>query len=231
MVSPRTLVTYDSTLLDHVSVAAQSPASRMGVRVLSVLFLTALTAAASQISLHVPFTPVPFTLQPVVVLMAGAVLGARLGAASQALFLLLGLAGVHAFAASPILPPGAARLLGPTGGFLLAYPLAAALTGWLAGRGFDRRYVSSVVAMIAGLAVIYAGGVAWLAYLMPPQPGISGPVGFEAAVASGIAPFVAADLAKIGAASLLLPTCWRFVDAGGPPRWGADGSRPKTRKY
>ena len=76
---------------------------------------TALTAAAAQVSVPLPFTAVPFTLQPMVVLIGGAALGSRLGLASQVLYILAGLAGLPVFAASPILPQGAARLIGPTG--------------------------------------------------------------------------------------------------------------------
>ena len=106
----------------------------------AVLFVTVLTAAAAQISIPLPFTPVPFTFQPMVVLLGAAALGARLGVASQILYLALGFAGLPVFAASPVLPQGAARLLGPTGGYLMAYPFAAFAAGWLAERGFDRRY-------------------------------------------------------------------------------------------
>ncbi len=130
--------------------------------------MTVLTAAAAQVSIPLPFTPVPLTLQPMVVLLGGAALGSRLGMASQVLYLAAGLAGLPVFAASPLLPQGPLRLLGPTGGFLMAYPLAAFLTGWLAERGFDRRYLTSVVAMAAGLALIFACGVTWLAWFAPP---------------------------------------------------------------
>ena len=85
------------------------------LRASAVLFVTALTALAAQISVPLPFTPVPFTLQPMIVLLGGAALGARLGATSQALYLLVGLAGLPVFAASPVLPQGAARLIGPDG--------------------------------------------------------------------------------------------------------------------
>ena len=138
-------VTYDSTLLEHVSVGAASAAAWTSIRIASVLFLTALTAAAAQVSVHVPFTPVPFTLQPMVVLVGAAALGPRLGALSQALYLLLGAAGAPVFAASPVLPQGAARLMGPTGGYLLAYPLAAYVTGWLVRLVFRRRDVAGLV--------------------------------------------------------------------------------------
>src|SRR3954467_11245078 len=95
------------------------------IRAASVVLFVALTAAAAQISIPLPFTPVPFTLQPMVVLLGGAALGSRLGMSSQVLYLLLGLAGLPVFAASPVLPQGFGRLLGPTGGYLLSYPFAA----------------------------------------------------------------------------------------------------------
>lgn len=202
-------VTYDSTFLEHVSDGAASAAAWTSVRVASVLFLTALTAAAAQVSVHVPFTPVPFTLQPIVVLVGAAALGPRLGALSQALYLLLGVAGVPVFAASPLLPQGAARLLGPTGGYLLAYPVAAYVTGWLAARGFDRRYLTSMLAMTAGLITIYAGGVLWLAYFAPGTAGQ--PVGLRAAFAAGLYPFVLADFVKVVVASAVLPSAWRLL--------------------
>jgi biotin transport system substrate-specific component len=200
------IVTYDSTLLEHVSIGAASAAAWTSIRIASVLFLTALTAAAAQVSVHVPFTPVPFTLQPMVVLIGAAVLGPRLGALSQALYLLLGVAGLPVFAASPILPQGAARLMGPTGGYLLAYPLAAYVTGWLASRGFDRRYLTSIVAMLAGLATLFAGGVLWLAYFAPGQP-----IGLRAALAAGLYPFIVADLIKVAFASAVLPAVWKSM--------------------
>jgi biotin transport system substrate-specific component len=204
-------VTYDSTLLDHVSVGTQSALASRSIRIASVLFVTALTAAASQVALPLPFTEVPFTFQPMIVLAGAAVLGARLGAASQALYLLLGLAGFHVFAAVPTLPQGPARLLGPTAGYLLAYPLAAFVTGWLAERGLDRRYFTAVAAMGAGLSVIFAGGVAWLAWLMPAGDGRSGAVGVAAAIATGLMPFVLADLVKLALAAAILPSLWRLV--------------------
>ena len=126
------------------------------------MFITVLTAAAAQISIPLPFTAVPLTLQPMVVLLGALALGSRLGTASQILYLVAGIAGLPVFAASAALPPGPLRLLGPTGGYLMAYPFAAFLTGYLAERGFDRRYLTSVLAMLAGLLVIYTAGVTWL---------------------------------------------------------------------
>src|SRR5829696_3664628 len=110
------------TLLDVAAISS-------GLRVAAVLFVTVLTVVAAQVSIPLPFTPVPFTLQPMVVLLGGAALGARLGMSAQVLYLALGIAGLPVFAASPILPQGFARLLGPTGGYLLSYPIAAFVSG------------------------------------------------------------------------------------------------------
>src|SRR3990170_336399 len=136
------------TLLTSVSRRSEM---RTAIRVASVLLLAAMTAAAAQVSVPLPFTPVPFTLQPMVVLLGGAALGARLGMSSQILYIALGIAGLPVFAASPILPQGFGRLLGPTGGYLMSYPIAAFVAGYLAERGFDRRYLTSLLAMFGGL--------------------------------------------------------------------------------
>jgi biotin transport system substrate-specific component len=181
--------------------------ARMGtaIRIASVVFFTTLTAAAAQVSFPLPFTPVPFTLQPMIVLLSGAVLGARLGMASQVLYLFAGIAGLPVFAASATLPQGALRLLGPTGGYLMSYPFAAFVTGWLAERGFDRRYVTSVVAMACGLAVIFAAGVMWLAFFAHPASGLS------VAVRTGLYPFVPVDILKLFIAASVMPLLWRLT--------------------
>jgi biotin transport system substrate-specific component len=181
----------------------------LGLRAAAVLFVAVLTAAAAQVSVPLPFTPVPFTLQPMVVLLGGAALGPRLGALSQLVYLAAGAAGLPVFAASAILPQGLARLLGPTGGYLLSYPLAALVTGLLAERGFDRRYFPSVIAMLAGLAVVFTCGVLWLAMTMPAADGR-----LAAAAALGLYPFVIADLMKVAIAGTVLPAVWRFTGLG-----------------
>lgn len=157
------------------SLAASRPV-RMAIG--AIVFATA-TALSAKVQVILPGTPVPFTFQPLLVLLSGALLGSRLGAASQVLYLAAGALGVPAFAFGG----GAAYLLGPTGGYLLAYPLAAAVVGGLAGIGIFR----VLLAMLAGLAVIYTGGVAWLAALY----------GSGAVLALGLAPFVLADLVKV----------------------------------
>ena len=173
------------------------------IRAASVLFVTVLTIIAAQVSIPLPFTPVPFTLQPMIVLLGAAALGSRLGMSAQVLYLAAGLAGLPVFAASA-LPQGFARLIGPTGGYLMSYPFAAFVTGYLADRGLDRRYLTSVVAMLAGLVVIFACGTAWLAWGVPH-------VGLSAAVASGLVPFLPADLFKVFVAAAVLPATWKLL--------------------
>lgn len=188
-----------STLVDTLATRREAP---LGVlRAAAVLFVAASTAAAAQISMPLPFTAVPFTFQPMVVLLGGLALGPRLGLASQLVYLTAGIAGLPVFAASATLPPGPLRLLGPTGGYLMAYPIAAFLVGYLAERGFDRRYLTSVVAMMAGLVVVYAGGAIWLSALL----------GVQGALAAGVYPFIAADVVKLVAAAGVLPGLWKLL--------------------
>ncbi|MDQ3348712.1 MAG: biotin transporter BioY [Acidobacteriota bacterium] len=200
-------VRFDRPDAHGTLLTAMSRRVEMGaaIRVASVLLVAAMTAAAAQVSVPLPFTPVPFTLQPMVVLLGGAALGARLGMAAQAVYLLAGIAGLPVFAASAVLPQGALRLLGPTGGYLMSYPFAAFLTGLLAQRGFDRRYLTSVLAMGAGLLVIFTGGVTWLALFAAPA------VGFEAALRTGFYPFIPADIFKVLVAAAVMPAIWRLT--------------------
>jgi len=192
------------TLLDTVTTRSDAR-FRAAEQIGAVLFVTILTAVAAQVSIPLPFTPVPFTFQPMVVLLGAAALGPRLGMASQILYLALGFAGLPVFAASPLLPQGAARLLGPTGGYLMAYPFAAFTAGWLAARGFDRRYVSAVAAMICGLAVVFTGGILWLTIASKPSIGLSG------ALATGFVPFIIPDLLKLLVAAAVMPGLWRIT--------------------
>jgi biotin transport system substrate-specific component len=195
-----------ATLLDTITTRSDAR-YRLAEQAGAVLFVTILTAIASQVSVPLPFTPVPFTFQPMVVLVGAAALGARLGMTSQIVYLALGIAGLPVFAASPVLPQGAARLLGPTGGYLMAYPLAAFLAGGLAERGFDRRYVTAVLAMVCGLAVVFAGGVSWIALAVQPARGFSG------ALATGFVPFIVPDLLKLLVAAAAMPGLWWVTGA------------------
>ena len=195
------------TLLTAIAAGGEM---RTGIRVASLFLITALTAAAAQVSIPLPFTPVPFTLQPMVVLLGGAALGARLGMSAQVIYLLAGIAGLPVFAASAVLPQGPLRLLGPTGGFLWSYPVAAFVAGSLAERGFDRRYLTSVAAMTCGLAIVFACGVTWLALFARPAG-----IGFDAALRTGFYPFVPADIFKVLIAAAIMPSLWRLLGREG----------------
>jgi biotin transport system substrate-specific component len=193
--------TASLALVERVASLADGAETTRAIRAASVLFIAALTAAAAQISIPLPFTDVPFTFQPMVVLIGGLALGPRLAMTSQVLYLAAGIAGLPVFAASPVLPPGAARLIGPTGGYLMAYPFAAFLTGYLGARGFDRRYLTSLAAMLAGLAIVFTFGVLWLSLLVGPQ----------AALATGFYPFILADAVKLAIAAGVMPAVWKLL--------------------
>ena len=152
-------------------------------------FVLALVAA-SQVALPLPGTPVPITLQPMVVVLAGMMLGPTLGSMSMALYLALGAFGVPVFA--PIGAPGVARFFGPTGGYLIAYPAAAFLAGVIANR--FPTLLGRWAAAVAGIALLFLGGLAQLTI-------ISGSV--ERAIALGITPFAALDVVKAFAAALI----------------------------
>jgi biotin transport system substrate-specific component len=149
----------------------------------AIVGFAAAVAAASQIAIPIPGTPVPFTLQPMLVILAGMMLGPVAGAASMVLYLAAGAAGLPVF--TPLGAPGIARFFGPTGGYLIAYPAAAYVAGALARR-FDTlggRWAAGV----AGIVVIFFGGIAQLTIL-------NGSV--VRAVALGVTPFALLDIVK-----------------------------------
>lgn len=162
-----------------VAVTVRSPRTRA----LGIALAVGVLALASQIALPMPGTPVPLTLQPMIVVLAGLVLGPMDAAVAMLVYLLAGASGLPVFA--PMGAPGIARLVGPTGGYLLAYPAAAALAGLLGAR--RRSLVTRALAAEAGILVLYAGGLAQLAALY-------GSV--TAAALFGVVPFVAADAVK-----------------------------------
>jgi biotin transport system substrate-specific component len=169
-------------------------------RTSAVVLGAALVAAAAQIAVPVPGTPVPLTLQPLAVLLVGGLLGPWLGAASLVFYLALGAAGFPVF--TPLGLPGVARLIGPTGGYLLAYPLAAYAVGVLS-RGAPG-YARLALATFAGLVLIHLGGLAQLWVY-------TGNV--RDAARFGTLPFVIGDLIKLGVAVLLLHPTIRPVRA------------------
>lgn len=173
---------------------------RAGVYRNSLLVIGAslLTAAAAQLAIKLPWTPVEITGQTFVVLLTGAVLGARRAFLAQVLYLLEGASGLPVFAGGA---GGAVYLTGPTAGYLIAFPFAAALTGWLAERGWDRHLLSTFAAMLLGSAVIFAAGLAGLSRFVPN----------DTLLAQGLLPFIPGDLVKSGLAALAFPAVWRIA--------------------
>jgi len=174
--------------------------SGVWVRIAAVVLGAILVAAAAQVSIPLPGTPVPMTLQPMAVLLVGGLLGARLGALSMILYLAMGAAGLPVF--TPIVPlVGVARLIGPTGGYLLAYPIAAWAVGRLvvpplrsAERGSGGEdWKRAALAVFAGLVLIHLGGLAQLAIL-------TGDISSAARFATF--PFLLGDLLKL---AILVP--------------------------
>jgi len=160
-------------------------------RALAALAGALAVALASQVAVPLPGTPVPMTLAPLAVVLVGGLLGPRVGASALVAFLAMGAAGLPVFAPGGL--PGAARLLGPTGGYLLAYPVAALAAGVVTARGAGWARAAGAPAL--GLLVVHVGGAAQLAAL-------TGSAG--QAVAMGLVPFVVGDLVKIGVAALVL---------------------------
>jgi len=167
-------------------------------QVLLVIGGSAIIAIAAQIAIPIPFTPVPLTMQPLAVLLVGIVLGSRRGAAAAALYLLEGASGLPVFAQGH---GGALWLAGPTAGYLLSYPFAAFVAGWFSERGWGSTILRALAGMLVALAVIYAGGWAWLAVLSGPR----------AALSMGIVPFVIADIVKVMFGAALLPYAQRLI--------------------
>lgn len=162
--------------------------------------------------IKVPFWPVPMTLQTLAVLGLGAAYGPRLGAATVALFIGYGLAGLPVFTNTPPAAAGPLYLLGPTGGFLIGFVIAAAIAGWAAARQ------ASVVRLVAGLVaaeiVILALGCAWLALGAQMASGVTG-IGFEKAFALGVQPFLLGDALKVALAASLVGAGWSMLGRRG----------------
>jgi biotin transport system substrate-specific component len=176
-----------------------------------VLFVAALTAAAGRFSLTLPFTPVPVTLQVVVVLTSAVVLGPRLALLAQLSFLGAGLSGLPVFAESAVLPPGPLRFLGPTSGYLLGCPVAVLVTGVLASTADRLTALRAFAAMAAGLAVVYAAGTLWLAGLAIVVSSAGVLEALQRAAAVGVYPFIALDLVKLVVASRVVRAARRHV--------------------
>jgi biotin transporter BioY len=146
----------------------------------------------------IPIGPVPITGQSFAVLLTGALLGSRLGAAAMTIYVIEGASGLPFFYGGN---GGLQHLLGPTGGYLVAFPAAAFVTGAFAEHGWDKRYVTAVAAMATGSLVIMLGGWAWLSQFMPPV----------AAFHLGVSKFIIGDIVKILLAAAVLPSGWALL--------------------
>jgi biotin transport system substrate-specific component len=127
-----------------------------------VIAATVFVALCARITIPLPFTPVPLTMQNFAVLLVGVTLGSRRGFAALALYLTEGIAGLPVF--NPIGPGGLAQVLGLTGGFLMVYPLVAGVAGWIA-EGGPRSFARTAVGCLLAELVLFAGGIGWLAVL------------------------------------------------------------------
>lgn len=168
--------------------------------VLLVIAASVLLATSAQIAVPLPFSPVPFTMQTLAVLLIGATLGSSLGAAAVSLYLFEGAIGLPVFAGATA---GTLILFGSTAGYLLAFPLAAWIAGFVSERGWGASIVPTGIGMALALAVIHIGGWSWLVagiHLTPAQ-----------AFAAGTAPFLLGDAIKLALAASLLPVAQRLI--------------------
>lgn len=163
-----------------------------------VVVFSLLTALAAQIV--IPIGPVPITGSTFAVLLTGALLGSRLGAMAMIVYLVEGASGLPFFYGGH---GGLAHLLGPTGGYLVAFPAAAFITGAFAENGWDKRFLTAVVAMAIGSVVILLAGWAWFMVLLHTPP--------LAAFKVSVAPHIVGDIIKILLAAAVLPTGWAVL--------------------
>ncbi len=190
-----------TTLVDYLIPARRTSRRSLLVRDgLLILGFSLFLALCAQISFHLPFTPVPITLQTLAVLLTGAALGSKRGGLAMIVYLIEGAAGLPVFENGTA---GLAHLLGVTGGYLWAFPVAAFVVGLLCERGLDRRILTSAFAMLPGTLIIYAIGVSWLAIVLH--------ISFVAALSFGMVPFIPGDLLKLVIAAALLPLAWAIV--------------------
>ena len=173
-------------------VADRSAATKILRYAALTLTASAFVAACAHISVPLPGTPVPFTLQPLAVLLVGMLLGPAAGFGALLVYLLEGAAGLPVFTPGGL--PGIARLVGPTAGYLLAYPFAAALAGAFASKAAGWR---SVAAFATGgtlsMLLIYTAGSLWFSHFLH--------ISFSTAITGAVMPFLLADLAKVCIAS------------------------------
>jgi biotin transport system substrate-specific component len=193
---------FEMTVAVPVLASRILPRSRLAA-IAAVVGFAGLTAVAAQFSFRIPPIPVPFTLQTAAVLLTGGILGSKLGAASQALYVVVGAIGLPVFAEQS---RGFGVLTGASGGYLVGFVVAAYLVGRLAEQRKDREVLSGFAAFLFGSLTIYLFGVLGLMTSLDLSVGN--------AIANGVVPFVFWDIIKALAAGLIMPAAWKL--AGDP---------------
>lgn len=163
-----------------------------------VIGFSLLVALSAQVV--IPIGPIPITGQTFAVLLTGALLGSRLGAITMIVYLIEGASGLPFFRGGMA---GIAHLMGPTGGYLIAFPAAAFITGAFAEHGWDRRFLTAAAAMAIGSVVIMLSGWAWFTILLHASPLV--------ALYDTVIKFIPGDIIKILLAAAVLPTGWKLV--------------------
>ncbi|MFZ5433873.1 MAG: biotin transporter BioY [Calditrichota bacterium] len=189
------------TLVDYYAPSRTHSVGRWLYSIIAIAFGNALIALSAQISIMLPFSPVPITGQTFGVLLVAAALGRVRGTIAVASYLLEGASGLPVFASGAA---GAMYLFGPTGGYLFAFIPAAWLTGYLAERGWTMRWLSTALTMLLGSAVILTIGTLVLSLF----------VGNSQAMMMGFVPFIVGDVVKIAAATLVLPSAHKLLQRG-----------------
>ena len=158
-----------------------------------------LITLSAKISIPLPFSPIPITMQTFAVLFVGALLGSKRGSLTVLAYISQGIMGLPVFAKAG---SGFAYLLGPTGGYLIGFVFAAFITGFLAEKGWDRSFGKTIVAMTIGTLLIFICGVSWLSIFL----------GLEKAIIAGFVPFIIGAIFKIVLADAILPSGWKLLD-------------------
>ena len=163
-----------------------------------VIGFSLLTALAAQVV--IPVGPIPVTGQTFAVLLIGALLGSRLGAMAMIAYLIEGASGLPFFQSGHF---GLLYLMGPTGGYLIAFPAAAYVTGAFAEHGWDRRFLTAAAAMAIGSAIIMLSGWAWFSVVMHTSPMLT--------LYATVIKFIPGDIIKILLAAAVLPSGWKLL--------------------
>lgn len=164
----------------------------------------ALTSVAAQIA--IPLWPVPVTMQTLAVLLVGVSLGAVRGALSMALYAVLGIVGLPVFSD---LSSGFGVIAGPTGGYIIGFIFAAAFTGWLAQRQWDRKVLRSILAFLGGTVVVFAFGLPWLAVALGR---LGAPNDLNSVLQGGLYPFIVGGVIKALLAAGIMGLSWRAIN-------------------